>query len=159
MHAAIVKILEVITVFFFSGIKYILGIFNATVLFKLGFFPSVLVTILGGMAGVFLFALIDRAALKVYHKLVKKPEKVKFNKRKRWIVRVKSNYGLLGIAFLTPLILQVPLGTIIAMRLIKDLKKVSLAMLLSFSFYSLLLCGTYYGLTGHFREILMSFVH
>jgi hypothetical protein len=40
-----------------------------------------------------------------------------FSKKSRMIVRLKLKYGLVGIAFLTPILLSVPVGTFIATKL------------------------------------------
>jgi hypothetical protein len=146
MHLTAYKIFQFITVLCFSGLKYFIGLINATFLFNLGFLPSVLLTVAGGMAGVFVFIYLDKLIIHYWRKLRgPKIRKVKITKMRRWIVRVRSTYGLAGIAILTPIFFQVPIGTLIAMRLIKDVKKVSLAMLASFTFFSLVFCGLYYG--------------
>lgn len=153
------KILEILSVVFLSGIKFSLGLFNATLLLDLGFIPSVLLTILGGMVGVFAFILLDKFIVKYFKKFKKdKIRKVKFSRTRRFIIRVKSSYGLAGIAFLTPILLQVPIGTIIAMRLIKDVRKVSFAMLISFTFFSLVFCSLYYAFGTSFREHFISLI-
>ena len=125
------KIVEFITVLCLSGLKYFFGLVNATFVCNLGFLPSVLLTISGGMAGVFAFIILDKIAIRLWRRYRKPITRVKFTKTRRLIVKVRSTYGLAGIAFLTPLLFQVPIGTIIALRLIKDVKKVSFAMLLS----------------------------
>jgi hypothetical protein len=146
MHLSAFKIVEFLTVLCLSGLKYFFGLVNATFVCNLGFFPSVLLTITGGMAGVFAFILLDRIAIRLWRRYRKPITRVRFTKTRRLIVRIRKNYGLAGIAFLTPILFQVPIGTIIALRLIKDVKKVSFAMLLSFTFFSLIFCGLYYGL-------------
>ena len=131
-----------------------LGILQATVLFDLGFIQSVAFTVLGGMVGVLFFALLDRQLLQLWRKVFKvKPKtKIHFNKRKRLLVKIKMKYGLAGIALLTPIILQVPIGTILAMRMIKDIKKVCLYMFISFTLFSVLCCGIYYSINPEYRE-------
>ena len=155
MSKALSDILEGLVVIIWSALKFVVGLVNATVLFDMGFIPSVLLTVAGGMVGVYVFALLDKTLIRLWHKYIKKKStKVKFTGFKRWIVRIRAKYGVAGIAFLTPIVLQVPIGTILAMRLIKDLRKVSVYMLLSFTFFSLLFCGLYYGLDAHFKEVV-----
>lgn len=144
-----------------SAFKFMGGILYSTIFYRMGFIPSVLLTVAGGMIGVYIFASHDHRILNFLQRLfrIKKRNYVKFSRRRRWIVKIKSTYGLAGIAFLTPILLQVPIGTFLAMRMIKDIRKVSLAMLFSFSLYALMFCGLYYGLGPHFRDMMSTLVH
>jgi hypothetical protein len=152
----VVKIVFGIIVLAFSGVKYLAGIAFAIIMGKFGFWPSVLLTITGGMIGVYLFATLDLQILNFFNKLfrIKKRTYVKFSKRARFMVKLKSGYGLAGIALLTPILLQVPVGTFLAMRLIKNKWKVILYMLFSFSLYSFAICGAYFFLGEHVREMV-----
>lgn len=152
----VIKILNGIIVLVFSGLKFIAGIAYAAAIGNFGFWPCVILTISGGMIGVYLFASLDLKILNFFNKLfkIKKRTYVKFTKRTRFIVKLRSTYGLAGIAFLTPLILQVPIGTFLAMRLIKNKWKVSLYMLFSFAFYSFTICGCYYFLGPHVKSMM-----
>ena len=117
--------------------------------FRYGFGLSVLVTVCGGMLGVFFFAFVWKEIEIVWKRVFKREliaKKIKYNKFKRFVVRFRQRFGVAGIAFLTPIILQVPVGTVLAMRLEKNFKKVSLYMLISFLFYSVLFFGLCYGL-------------
>ncbi len=126
-----------------SGLKFIFGI-GFALGSGMGFLQTVLFCTAGGMLGVFFFATIYKGIMRVIFGEKIKPLKVKFSSQRRRLVRFRKKFGLAGIAFLTPLILQVPIGTIIAMHLIKDLRKVSLYMFVSFMFYSVIIAALYF---------------
>lgn len=148
-------VLQAIGIVALSGLKFLGGIIWACAS-EFGFFPAVILTISGGMIGVFVFAFAEKAILRYYQKK-NAGLKVRITKYKRWLVGLKKSIGLTGIALLTPILLQVPIGTLLAMRLIKNTKKVSLYMLGAFVFYSFLLCGLYYylgfDLSGFFGRL------
>lgn len=60
-----------------------------------------------------------------------------FTKRNRRIVKVWKKYGLTGIAIITPIILSIPIGTVIANSLEPSRKKIVLYMFISILFWSL----------------------
>src|SRR5437868_4723475 len=105
---------KAIAVFVLSSLKYLAGIIAAlSTDFNFGW--SVLLTVAGGMAGVVVFSLIGKTITMFWHQRVmkKKPDgRVKFTKFKRWLVKLRQKHGILGIALLTPPILQVPIGTL-----------------------------------------------
>lgn len=75
----------------------------------------------------------------IHYEYVEKSTEVKkiFTKKNRKIVTVWKKYGLIGIAFLTPVILSIPIGTIIANNLVDDKRKIFLYMFVSILFWSL----------------------
>lgn len=149
------------SVFLWSGVKFMFALMQAAA-FNLGFWQSLAVTVGGGMMGVVIFAYLERPIMSLWKKMFPgKPVKgIKINKRRRMMVRVKNKYGLFGIALLTPLLLQVPIGTFLAMRFIGNIRKVLLAMLMSFSFYSFLVMGLFYFvLSDTQRDSIMRFFH
>ena len=155
----IAEIGKILTVLFTSSLKFIFGLIISFG-WDMGFLPSVLLTIAGGMAGVYFFAILDKTISRLWNKYFAKPNllnKVKFTTFRRLMVRIKGRYGILGIAFLTPILFQIPIGTILAMRLIKDLRKVSLYMLASLTFFSVLLSGLYYG--GGFNDKIQELIN
>ena len=97
------------------------------------------------MLGILLFSYFGTAMQKIWAKVFSsKKEKRIFTKTNRFIVKVKQKFGLAGIAFLTPCILTVPVGAIIANHMYKSKMKIFTYMLVSFAFWSFLLCGMYY---------------
>jgi hypothetical protein len=59
-----------------------------------------------------------------------------FTPQNRRLVNIWRRYGLFGIAFLTPVLISIPIGTIVASRLIPNKKKIFLYMFVSITFWS-----------------------
>lgn len=83
--------------------------------------------------------------VEVHYSYVRKNEKQRkvFTKRNRRLVKIWKKYGLIGIAFLTPVIISIPLGTIVANNMVENKKKIFLYMFISIVFWSLLLTFLY----------------
>ncbi|MBK9758643.1 MAG: hypothetical protein IPO90_01400 [Flavobacteriales bacterium] len=101
-----------------------------------------LFTSLGGCIGVLVFYrlsawLSERARLKALRKrteaLAINPAAVSriFTRHNRWLIRLKHNSGLRGVAALTPLVLTIPLGSILAARYFRHDRRTIPALLLS----------------------------
>lgn len=67
------------------------------------------------------------------------PVKKVFSSRSRKFVRLWSKYGLVGVAFLTPVILSIPVGTVILNAFEDNKKKIFVYMFFSILFWALLL--------------------
>jgi uncharacterized membrane protein len=110
--------------------------------FGFSFFEAVTVTSLGGFTGVTIFVLLSE---KIVARLVKrreqrmregKPHGKRFTRKNKMIVRVKIRFGLLGIAFLTPLLLSIPIGCFLAVRYFKHKQTILIYMYVSIIFWS-----------------------
>lgn len=66
-----------------------------------------------------------------------------FTKRNRRIVKIWKKYGLTGIAIITPVILSIPIGTIIANSLESNRKKIILYMFFSILLWSIAMTTTF----------------
>ena len=64
-------------------------------------------------------------------------KKALFTKRNRKLIWLWRKYGLFGIALITPIILSIPIGTIIANSLVNNRKKVIIYMFFSVLFWSI----------------------
>lgn len=65
----------------------------------------------------------------------KKKKKI-FSPRTRRLVRIWRKYGLAGVAFLTPLVLTPPFGTLVAVSFGESRKKIVLYMFISAAFWA-----------------------
>ena len=72
-----------------------------------------------------------------------KPKNKIFTKRNRRLITIWKKYGLFGIALLTPVVISIPIGTIIASRLVPNKKKVFLYMLISISAWSIAMVSSF----------------
>jgi len=135
--------LEIITVFIACIFFFVkLGVPSAIILFKYNFIKVILVTCSGGITGIVLFTFLSASFLKWRHnyklKRNKNHKKVIFTKSTRRIIKIKNRFGLVGIAFITPII-STPIGSFIAEKFYKDKKIVILYLSVSVIFWSIAL--------------------
>jgi len=133
---------EILGIWLLSTVKFVLGAVPLALALGFSFFKTIVVTCSGGFAGVVLFVNLsqwivkkvkERAANKIDRITVKK--KV-FTRKNKIIVKVKRRFGLAGIAFLTPLLLSIPIGCFVAVRYFENKQKIMLYMLISLLFWS-----------------------
>lgn len=114
----------------------------------LPFWQALLFGVSSGTFGVVFFMVLSKYLIKAWQWLIrllrldknKKPKKV-FSKKSRRLVRIKSKYGLVGIALLNPIIISIPIGTFIAVRFYKNKKKVFLYLFGGVVLWSLIFAG------------------
>lgn len=70
------------------------------------------------------------------------PKKV-FTKRNRRLVTIFRKYGLFGIAILTPVLLSIPIGTVVANSFEPKKRKIFLYMFISILFWSTLMVSLF----------------
>jgi hypothetical protein len=70
------------------------------------------------------------------------PKKI-FSSRSRRFVKIWRKYGLIGLAFLTPVLISIPIGTVIANAFESNKKKIFLYMFLSIVFWSVFFTGIF----------------
>ncbi|GMQ31236.1 hypothetical protein [Algoriphagus confluentis] len=99
------------------------------------FFESVFVTLAGMMTSVFVFTLIGTEIKKMLEKrfIIKR---VVFTKKSRRIVQIWQKTGIIGIAFLTPLILTPIGGTLILVSFGTQKRKIFFYMFISGLFWA-----------------------
>jgi hypothetical protein len=147
--------------FLISSVKFVFA-FPLALRYDFPFSLTLLVTTSGGVAGVLFFAFLSEKIIVLYlwfiHKQLikfpktehlarsikqrylyvfpKKQKKIFSNRSKRY-VKLKQNFGLGGIAMLTPLILSIPLGTFLAIRFYKRTNKTILTLCMAVLFWSI----------------------
>jgi hypothetical protein len=110
--------------------------------FGFTFLQNFLFTSIGGCIGVIVFFrlsswLMERARLKALRKRAERmasgaASAVRiFTKWNRWIIRLKHTSGLRGIAALTPLVLTIPVGSVLAARYFRHDRRTIPALMLS----------------------------
>lgn len=78
-----------------------------------------------------------------YSYVQSKKQKKIFTPRNRRIIRVWKKYGLWGVAWLTPILLSIPVGTFIMTRLEKKKKKIIFKLLISIVVWSFTLTALF----------------
>jgi len=121
--------------------------------FEFAFFETILWTNVGGVLGIYFFAFLSGKLIAWWNRTFKKnskfdPEngskgKLTFTKRNRRIVRIKQQYGLIGIALSTPIILSIPLGTFLVVRYYRASRTKFLYLIVSNVIWSVIYSGFY----------------
>lgn len=134
----LVEILKYLSVYLVSMIKFFAGpVTGATV--GLTYLESVLLTIAGMMTTVVIFSVIGRAFSKWVAARRRAKNKPMFNKGNRRIVKIWKNFGVVGVAFLTPILLTPIVGTVVAALFGAPRKQIFIHMLWSAVVWSALL--------------------
>jgi hypothetical protein len=147
--------LEILEVGLISSVKFLFAPFEAE-RYHFSFWESFVVTTIGGLIGVFAFyyagtkittwwkhfvALIKSVfTRKPVDVIEHKPKKV-FTRRRRFVIRIKMKFGLFGIAFITPCLISIPIGTMIAGNFYRKKKGVLLYFIGAVLLWSLILNG------------------
>lgn len=135
---------EIISVFLLATVKFVFGAVPMALGMGFSFFQAVTITSLGGFTGVMIFTFTSEKLIHGYqerrhrekHERQQQKKKPVFTRRNRLIMRVKSRFGLFGIALLTPLLFSIPIGCFIAVRYFKQKQKILLYMFASILFWS-----------------------
>lgn len=124
------KILQILLVGILSATKFLTAPITSLNI-GFGYIETLLITTIGGLIGVFFFYYLSSAIMLLFAKMTGRFSKGKPIKKKRaftWknklIVKIKREYGLIGLAAVTPIFLSIPLGTFLAARFFHDQKKV-----------------------------------
>ncbi|MGD1846158.1 MAG: hypothetical protein ACFB10_12265 [Salibacteraceae bacterium] len=105
--------------FLTSSVKFFLAPLGMAPLY--GFWPTLLVTTTGGWFGVLIFHFFGSYLLAAIAWLVNLvrysgKKRKKFTLINKTVVRVKSRFGLWGVAVITPVLLSIPLGVVLSVR-------------------------------------------
>jgi hypothetical protein len=146
------KILEVALI---ASVKFLLAPFEAE-RWGFNFGQSFAMTTTGGLVGIFVFyyagskistwwrhlmALLKSIFTRRPASVIERKPPKRFTRTKRFIVRVKKRFGLAGIAFITPSLISIPIGSIVAAQLFPKKKGVLLGLAISLVLWSLFLNG------------------
>lgn len=118
------QLIQFISVLLLGGTKFFLGI-PLAVQYNFSFWETFIFSCIGGVMGVIIFAKFRKVVLKIYYSFYPYYYSVKKKKNFRKIIAVRAvrKYSLLGIAFLTPIIFLIPIGTFIALHFFPNKKK------------------------------------
>lgn len=147
--------LKVLEVALISSVKFLFAPFEAE-RYDFNFGQSFAITTIGGLVGILIFYYAG-TNIAIWWKHVKaiflsifirrpasvierKPSK-NFTRTRRFVVRVKMKFGLTGIAVITPCIISIPIGTIIAAQFFRRRRPVLLYLTISLVAWSLILNG------------------
>ena len=132
-----------LAVYLISMVKFFAGPF-AGLAAGLNFWESAIFTILGMMTTVLLLTALGEQIRTLWMRLVGKKGK-RFTRKNRLVVKVWKKFGILGLSFLTPILLTPIGGALVANMLEKDRKRIVAYMFYSAVFWSLVTNGAIYG--------------
>lgn len=151
-----IKIFKLVQIILISAIKFL---FAPLIALEMGFnyIQTIIYTTIGGILGVFFFFFLSNIIIRLYKKhldipikkffsrfrktkkLVIVKTKRKFTRKNKFIIFLKSKLGMLGLAFLTPTILSIPLGTFLANKYFPNKKTILLYLSISVAIWSFVL--------------------
>lgn len=140
MLATAVKYL---TVYLSSMVKFIAGPVTGLAT-GLTYWESVLISVFGMMTSVLILTLLG-PKLRCWVKRRLMGKQKRFTKSSRIFVRVWRRWGIIGVSFLTPLLLTPIGGALLANAYSGERSKILLYMLISAVFWSFVLSGVLYG--------------
>ena len=146
-------IAKLFSIFLTAGTKFLFSP-SVAYYFGLNFTQSFIITTAGGLCGTFAFAFLGEVLRRKwrsficlfaipfskmsYKEMVNKPSR-RFSASKRIIVKIKQKFGLAGLAFVTPIIISIPVGTVIGMHMYSQKRKVLLALCISLVLWSVII--------------------
>ena len=114
--------MKALTIVFFCSWKFALTFPMAIYIMKMSFIETILYTNLGGIAGLIFFTLLSNQLIIFWSKYIsprlnnEEEKKVRINKKRRRIIKLKNRYGLLGIVILNPIILSIPISSFLVSK-------------------------------------------
>jgi len=141
-------ILKFIPLFLLSCFKFAFGVPAAFWTFDFNFWESLLFSSIAGFTGILISVYLSRiliyAWIIVKEKLfgIKKiatneiTPKKRFSKKSRFMVKLIRKYGLAGIALLTPPLISIPVGSLLATKIYGKHPKVLIYLFGSVIFWS-----------------------
>jgi len=146
-------LVQILLTILFSSFKFAATFPLAVARFDFSFLETVLWTNVGGIAGIYFFAYLSEKLIAWWKwlfrssrrkRLEEKKEKKKiFTRRNRRIVKIKQKYGLIGIAFITPLLLSIPVGVFLVVRYYHSSKTKYIYLIGSNILWSVIYTGFY----------------
>lgn len=119
----------------FAGCALVVGM-------DLNFYQSVLIAWSGGMIGVAIYTYLGHWTGGLWRgERYQSRLKTRISRLRRIVVLIRQRQGLLGIAFFTPILLTVPIGTFSAMVIETRKSRVMLYMGVAFAFWSVTFCA------------------
>jgi uncharacterized membrane protein len=147
------EVLKYVSVYLISMVKFIGGPLAGMSL-GLSYFETVFLTVAGMMTSVVVFSIVGRAASSWYSQYRRERKKPVFGRKSRGIVRIWRNFGIVGVAFFTPLVLTPVFGTIVAAVFGVPRKQIFAHMLWSASMWSFILTFVVY----RFQEAALDYL-
>lgn len=146
--------MDIIITILLGSFKFAMTFPLAVIEFKFGFFETILWINIGGILGIYFFAYLSEAvnnwlqrkvnAWKAKKKTDTTSKKKKiFTKRNRRLIRIKQQYGLIGIVATTPILLSIPVGVFLVVRYYPSIKSRFLYLIMANIVWSFIFTSFY----------------
>ena len=132
-------LLKILIVISLSGFKFLIAIPLSAYQYDFNFIQTLIFSIIGGVIGVFLFSALSNKINKLFPKKNKVKRTKKRGIKEAITIKTARKYGVYGIAAITPILLSVPIGTLIALRFFPEKKKTIPILMSSVVIWSLIL--------------------
>jgi hypothetical protein len=130
------EVLRVIGLVLFSSVKFLFAP-STVYLSGYSFWETIAITLIGGTVGVFTFFYTGSAIFSFINERFPSNKKKKaFSKKNRLLIRVKSSWGIIGLAFISPCLISLPIGGFIAARYFRNDARTIPAFLAAVVFWS-----------------------
>lgn len=134
-----IEVFQIIGLVLFSSVKFFFAP-SAIYLSGYSFFETIAISITGGVLGVLVFFYTGSAIFKfIGDRFYKARPKKSFNKKNRFIIKVKKSWGLIGLAIISPTLISIPLGCLLASRYFRNDRRTIPLLLSSVIFWSFVL--------------------
>ena len=149
MNEELIHLLKILEVVLIAGVKFVIAPFEAE-RYHFNFKEAFLITTAGGFLGILAFTFVGEVIAYIWRKIInffRKPlqnedkPKRKFTWLKKFIIKTKMRFGLIGLLLTTPAIISIPIGTFMIHRFYRKKAKNILLLMLSVLLWSLLLNG------------------
>ena len=132
-------LLKILIVISLSGFKFLIAIPLSAYQYDFNFIQTLIFSIVGGVIGVFLFSTLSNKINKLFPKKNKVKRIKKRGIKEAITIKTARKYGVYGIAAITPILLSIPIGTLIALRFFPEKKKTIPILMSSVVIWSLIL--------------------
>lgn len=145
----------VLIAFLWSPFKFMFGVATAFLTPGLNPWLGLAITSGGAMLGVLVYVYAGEWLLEKW--LSRKKQRQIFSKTSRRLVRIRKSGGLWGVALLTPVLLSIPVGCILAITMEHHRMRIVRMMLVSILAWGILIFGLKaflnFDITPYFGEI------
>lgn len=132
-------LLKILIVISLSGFKFLIAIPLSAYQYDFNFIQTLIFSIVGGVIGIFLFSALSNKINKLFPKKNKLKRTKKRGLKEAITIKTARKYGVYGIAAITPILLSIPIGTLIALRFFPEKKKTIPILMSSVVIWSLIL--------------------
>ena len=132
------EVFKIILIGLLASVKYAIVVFPLLATSSRAWYLDMCIVAVGGACGVYVFTYLGAIISKYFEQF--HFFRLKF-KNLRKFIRIKNSYGLIGIAFLSPVLISIPIGCIISASFEHDKNKIIRLQLMSVIFWSVLLFG------------------